>query len=182
MKKIISSLLSISLFFASTLSGEEKSYLKTKDAISENIKKYFDSSSDEQPSKFAETFYSDDVEVQINDVIIKGKENYIKRLKMIHQELIKDMKFEKLHIHTNYFSNEAIAWDGKTFGEIRPNEKTIWTNAWATLTGTGRVTKKKISFNIHMDFRTSKGKVVQMLAFYDPSQMNEEIKALEASK
>ena len=101
---------------------------------------------------------------------------------MIHQELIKDMKFERLHIHTNYFSNEAIAWDGKTFGEIRPNEKTIWTNAWAKLTGTGRVTKKKISFNIHMDFRTSKGKVVQMLAFYDPSQMNEEIKALEASK
>ena len=80
------------------------------------------------------------------------------------------------------FRMKRIAWDGKTFGEIRPNEKTIWTNAWATLTGTGRVTKKKISFNIHMDFRTSKGKVVQMLAFYDPSQMNEEIKALEASK
>ncbi len=88
MKKIILSKLSISLLFSSKLSGEEKSYLKTKDAISENIKKYFDSSSDEQPSKFAETFYSDDVEVQINDVIIKGKEQYIKILKVLHPELI----------------------------------------------------------------------------------------------
>ena len=60
------------------------------------------------------------------------------------------MKFEQLHIHTNYFSKEALAHDGKTFGEIRPEEQTVWTNAWATL-----------SFN---RFSNIKGKVVEMLA------------------
>ena len=182
MKKIILSILSLSLFTFSSWAEEEKSYLKTKDEISMNVKKYFDSSSDDDPSKFAENFYAEDVEVFINDLVIKGKKNYIERLNKIHKKLIKNMKFEQLHIHTNYFSKEALAHDGKTFGEIRPEEQTVWTNAWATLTGIGRVTEKKISFNIHMDFRTSKGKVVEMLAYYDPTQMNEEIKALEGSK
>ena len=182
MKKIILSLFSISLFTFSSWAEEEKSYLKTKDAISMNVKKYFDSSSDDDPSKFAENFYAEDVEVFINDLVIKGKKNYIERLNKIHKKLIKDIKFEQLHIHTNYFSKEPLAHDGKTFGEIRPEEQTVWTNAWATLTGIGRVTEKKISFKIHMDFRTSKGKVVEMLAYYDPTQLNEEIKALEGSK
>jgi hypothetical protein len=35
---------------------------------------------------------------------------------------------------------------------------------------------------MHMDFRTSKGKVVEMLAFYDPAQVQAEMKALEATK
>lgn len=35
---------------------------------------------------------------------------------------------------------------------------------------------------MHMDFRTLDGKTVEMLAFYDPAQMNAEIEALEASK
>ena len=54
--------------------------------------------------------------------------------------------------------------------------------------------KIKISFNIHIQLNVleqtlqelglfdPRDTVVQMLAFYDPSQMNEEIKALEASK
>ena len=183
MKKIILSIFSISLFTFSSWAEEEKSYLKTKDAISMNVKKYFDSSSDDDPSKFAENFYAEDVEVFINDLVIKGKKNYIERLNKIHKKLIKDMKFEQLHIHTNYFSKEALAHDGKTFGEMHPNEDTtIWTNAWGTLKGVGRSSNKPISFRIHMDFRTVKGKVVEMLAYYDPTQMNEEIKALEASK
>ena len=118
----------------------------------------------------------------INDLVIKGKKNYITRLNKINKELIKDIKFEQLHIHTNYFSKEALASDGKTFGEVHPNEDTICTNAWGTLTGVGRSSNKSISFRIHMDFRTVKGKVVEILAYYDPTQMNEEIKALEASK
>ena len=81
-----------------------------------NVKKYFDSSSDDDPSKFAENFYAEDVEVFINDLVIKGKKNYIERLNKIHKKLIKDMKFEQLDIHTNYFSKEALAHDGKTFG------------------------------------------------------------------
>ena len=92
------------------------------------------------------------------------------------------MKVEKLHVHTNYFSSEALTSEGKTVGEISPDEDVVWTNAWGTITGVGRVTNKKISFKMHMDFRTSKGKVIQMFAYYDPTQMNEEIKALEASK
>ena len=92
------------------------------------------------------------------------------------------MKVEKLHVHTNYFSSEALTSEGKTVGEISPDEDVVWTNAWGTITGVGRATNKKISFRMHMDFRTSKGKVIEMLAFYDPTQMNEEIKALEASK
>ena len=55
-------------------------------------------------------------------------------------------------------------------------------NVWGTLKGVGRSSNKQISFRIHMDFRTVNGKVVEMLAYYDPTQMNEEIKALEASK
>ncbi len=41
---------------------------------------------------------------------------------------------------------------------------------------------KKVSFRIHMDFRTSKGKVVEMLAYYDPTQRNAEREAIEAAK
>ena len=182
MNKTILSILSIGLFTFSSYAEEEKSYLKTKDAISMNVKKYFEVSSEED-TKFAENFYADNVEVFINDLVIKGKKNYITRLNKINKELIKDIKFEQLHIHTNYFSKEALAHDGKTFGEMHPNEDTtIWTNAWGTLKGVGRSSNKPISFRIHMDFRTVKGKVVEMLAYYDPTQMNEEIKALEASK
>ena len=182
MNKAILSIVSISLFTFSSYAEEEKSYLKTKDAISMNVKKYFEVSSEED-TKFAENFYADNVEVFINDLVIKGKKNYITRLNKINKELIKDIKFEQLHIHTNYFSKEALAHDGKTFGEMHPNEDTtIWTNAWGTLKGVGRSSNKPISFRIHMDFRTVKGKVVEMLAYYDPTQMNEEIKALEASK
>ena len=181
MNKIILSILSIGLFTFSSYAEEEKSYLKTKDAISMNVKKYFEASSEED-TKFAENFYADNVEVFINDLVIKGKKNYITRLNKINKKLIKNIKFEQLHIHTNYFAKEALAHDGKTFGEVHPNEDTIWTNAWGTLTGIGRSSNKPISFRIHMDFRTVKGKVVEMLAYYDPTQMNEEIRALEASK
>ena len=48
--------------------------------------------------------------------------------------------------------------------------------------GVGRTTGKKVSFRIHMDFRTSKGKVVEMLAYYDPTQRNAEREAMEAAK
>ena len=181
MKKIILTLLSLSLIHCSLNAEEEKSYLRTKDEISTKIKKYYEEMSKEN-IKFAENFFSEDVEVSINDLNVKGKKNYIARLNTIHKKLFKDMKVEKLHVHTNYFSSEALTSEGKTVGEISPDEDVVWTNAWGTITGVGRATNKKISFRMHMDFRTSKGKVIQMLAFYDPTQMNEEIKALEASK
>jgi len=181
MKKIILTLLSLSLIHCSLNAEEEKSYLRTKDEISTKIKKYYEEISKEN-IKFAENFFSEDVKVSINDLNVKGKKNYIARLNTIHKKLFKDMKVEKLHVHTNYFSSEALTSEGKTVGEISPDEDVVWTNAWGTITGVGRATNKKISFRMHMDFRTSKGKVIEMLAFYDPTQMNEEIKALEASK
>jgi hypothetical protein len=181
MKKIILTLFSLSLIHCSLNAEEEKSYLRTKDEISTKIRKYYEEMSKEN-IKFAENFFSEDVEVSINDLNVKGKKNYIARLNTIHKKLFKDMKVEKLHVHTNYFSSEALTSDGKTAGEISPDEDLVWTNAWGTITGVGRVTNKKISFKMHMDFRTSKGKVIQMFAYYDPTQMNEEIKAHEASK
>lgn len=181
MKKIILTLFSLSLIHCSLNAEEEKSYLRTKDEISTKIRKYYEEMSKEN-IKFAENFFSEDVEVSINDLMVNGKKNYIARLNTIHKKLFKDMKVEKLHVHTNYFSSEALTSDGKTVGEISPDEDLVWTNAWGTITGVGRVTNKKISFRMHMDFRTSKGKVIQMFAYYDPTQMNEEIKALEASK
>ena len=181
MKKIILTLFSLSLIHCSLNAEEEKSYLRTKDEISTKIRKYYEEMSKEN-IKFAENFFSEDVEVSINDLMVNGKKNYIARLNTIHKKLFKDMKVEELHVHTNYFSSEALTSDGKTAGEISPDEDLVWTNAWGTITGVGRVTNKKISFKMHMDFRTSKGKVIQMFAYYDPTQMNEEIKALEASK
>ena len=161
--------------------GDEKSYLRTQDDISKNIAKYFEEVSKENIA-FAETFYGDEVEVFVNDLVVNGKEAYLVRLNRLHKVLLKDMTMEKLHVHTNYFSSEALAWDGETFGEVRPDEQTIWTNAWGIVKATGRVTNKEIEFRIHMDFRTSKGKVEEMLAYYDPTQLNAEIAALEASE
>ena len=153
-----------------------------KGAISKNIAKYFEEVVSKENIAFAETFYGDEVEVFVNDLVVNGKEAYLARLNRIHKVLLKDMTVEKLHVHTNYFSPEALAWGGETFGEIRPDEPTIWTNAWAAVKATGRITNKEIEFRIHMDFRTSKDKVVEMLAYYDPTQLNAEIAALEASE
>ncbi len=162
-------------------SGGEKSYLRTQDAISKNIRKYFEEVPKENIA-FAETFYGDEVEVWVNDIVVNGKEDYLARLNRIHKVLLKDMTVEKLHVHTNYFSPEALTMEGKTVGEMNPGEETIWSNAWAIVNATGRVTGKEITFRMHMDFRTLKGKVVEMLAYYDPTQLNAEIAALEASE
>ena len=74
MKNIIILLLSVSIFICPLNAEEEKSYLKTRDAISMNVKKYFEAASKED-IQFAENFYADNVEVYINDLIIKGKKN-----------------------------------------------------------------------------------------------------------
>ena len=158
---------------------DERSILRTKDEISKKVIKYFDSATDGD-LKYAESFFGNDVEVMINKIKVNGKKAYIERLTKIQKVLFKDMKFIDLHVHTNYFSDEALASNGKTFGDLRP--KTIWSNAWAELQAVGRITKKKVTFPIHFDFRWENGKAVEMLAYYDPTAMNEEIAALEESK
>ncbi len=158
---------------------DEKSILRTKDEISKKVIKYFDSASDAD-LEYAESFFGNDVEVMINKIKVNGKKAYIERLTKIQKVLFKDMKFIDLHVHTNYFSDEALASNGKTFGDLRP--KTIWSNAWADLQAVGRITKKNVTFPIHFDFRWENGKVVEMLAYYDPTVMNEEIAAFEGSR
>ncbi len=158
---------------------DEKSILRTKDEISKKVIKYFDSAFDGD-LKYAESFFGNDVEVMINKIKVNGKKEYIERLTKIQKVLFRDMKFLDLHVHTNYFSDEALASNGKTFGELR--SKTIWSNAWAELQAVGRITKKNVTFPIHCDFRWENGEVVEMLAYYDPTVMNEEIAALGESK
>jgi len=162
------------------IDNDENSVLRTKDEISKKVIKYFESTSMEDFT-YAESFYADNVEVSINKIKVSGKKAYIERLKKIHKVLFKDMKFLDLHVHTNYFSDEALASNGKTFGELR-SSKTIWSNAWANIEAAGRLTNKKVAFPIHCDFRWENGKVVEMLAYYDPADMNAEISALEESK
>jgi hypothetical protein len=181
MKQII---LSISLFsFLSSVGfcqEEEKSTLRTKDALSQKAADFFAAMSRGDQDFFA-SFFAENVEVHVNDITVTGKQAYLARLQKITTVIFANMTFEKLHVHTNYFSPEALAFNGKTFGEVRP-EPSIWTNAWATNHAVGRTTQKKSSVEMHIDFRWEGEQVVQMLAYYDPTFMNEEIAALEASQ
>ena len=170
-------IITITIFCALMSFGQgEKSFLRTKDEISMKVRKYFAPSLD---LPFVNEFYAKDLTVFINDLKIEGKENYLKRLQMIHDDFFKDIKMENLHVHTNYFSPEALTGDGKTMGEVNSEKQTIWSNAWGTFTGIGRVSGKKVSFRMHRDFRTKNGKVIEMLAYYDPAQMNAEIEAFK---
>lgn len=174
-KRII--IITISMFFTLvSLGQDEKSFLRTKDEISMKVRKYFAPSLD---LPFVNRFYGKDLTVFINDLKIEGKENYLKRLQMIHDDLFKDIKMENLHVHTNYFSPEALTGDGKTMGEVNSEKQTIWSNVWGTFTGIGRVSGKKVSFRMHMDFRTKDGQVIEMLSYYDPAHMNAEIEAFK---
>ena len=100
MKSITLLLIGLFLVVPSLLAAEEKSYLQTRDDISMKVHKYFESTSDES-SSFAESFYGEGLEVYINDLHIKGKDEYLKRLDVIRDQLFKDIKFEDLHVHTN---------------------------------------------------------------------------------
>ena len=181
MKKIVLSLALVSLLAGAAFYQEEdKSILRTNDALSQKARGFFVAMS-KGDTDFFESLFADDVTVEINNVTINGKKEYIERLKRITTVLFEEMTFERLHVHTNYFSPKAIAFDGKTYGEIR-SESTIWSNTWTKNRATGRTTKKTSTVPMHLDFRWENGKVVKMLGYYDPSFMNQEIAALEASK
>ena len=181
MKLIPLFLIAFGLISSSLFGEEEKSYLRTKDDISMKVRKYFKSISTGDID-YAAAFFGEGLEVHVNDLSLTGKAEYLKRLENTTTQLFKDIQFKDLHVHTNYFSSEALTEKKKTFGEYRPTEQTIWTNSWAVFMGVGRTTGKKVSFRFHIDFRTSKGKVVEMLAYYDPTQWNAETEAMEAAK
>ena len=79
---------------------DEKSFLRTKDEISMKVRKYFAPSLD---LPFVNEFYAKDLTVFINDLKIEGKENYLKRLQMIHDDFFKDIKMENLHHQYSFY-------------------------------------------------------------------------------
>ncbi len=154
------------------------SKLKSRDKLSEYVIQYFNSAFSGS-YKIANELLAKDVAVFINDIKIDGKENYIERLKKIQEELFKDIKFNELHVHTNYFSKNGHSWDGMTWQDVRPTP-TIWSNAWADVLALGRNTGSEIKFRMHADFRWENNQIVEMLYYYDPSQLNKEMESQAA--
>ena len=136
MKLIPLFLIAFGLISSSLFGEKEKSYLRTKDDISMKVRKYFKSISTGDID-YAAAFFGEGLEVHVNDLSLTGKAEYLKRLENTTTQLFKDIQFKDLHVHTNYFSSEALTANGKTFGEYRPTEQTIWTNSWAVFMAWG---------------------------------------------
>lgn len=160
--------------------AEGRSDLRTRDALSQKARKFFKAfAADDR--KFLNEIFTDDVEVKINDVTVNGKEAYLARAHHIVDDLFKKLNFGKLHVHTNYFSNKARAFDGKTFGEVREGP-TVWTNAWFDLGAVGRTTQREQVVRDHVDLRWSDGKIAEMLVYGNPSFMQQEEAAFDAAR
>ncbi len=157
----------------------DHSLLRTTDQLSLKAREFFSALSNKN-FEFFESFFADTVEVHINGLTINGKEEYIKRLKKISQDLYVEIEWKWLHSHTNYFAPDAIAWDGRTMAE-HTSAPTIWSNTWTICKTIGRTTGQESEMPMHLDFRWYNGKVIEMLGYYDPTTMNEEIAAWEAA-
>ena len=83
--------------------AEGRSYLRTRDPLSRKAAKFFTAIS-RNDTKFLNDFLADNVVVKINNVVINGKRAYLARLNRLTKILFKDIAFEDMHIHTNYFS------------------------------------------------------------------------------
>ena len=157
--------------------AEGRSHLQTRDPLSEKTRAFLKAFADDD-RKFLGKVFADDIEVWINDLKVSGKKAYLERAHHIAHDLFKNIKFGKLHVHTNYFSSKARAFDGKTFGEVRESP-TVWTNAWFEFDTAGRTTDRKQIIRNHVDLRWEDGKIAEMLAYGDPSFMAEEQAALD---
>ena len=114
-----------------------------------------------------------DVIVFVNDLKVSGKDNYVERLRLI-QQAITDASLSNLHIHTNYFSKDGLASNGLTWNEVRATPS-IWSNCWAICQATSKKSGEPIDFRFHADLRWEDDKIVEMLFFYDPQQLNAEM-------
>ncbi len=160
--------------------AEGRSHLRTRDPLSEKTRAFLKAfAADDR--KFLDNVFADDVEVWINDVKVSGKKAYLARAHHMAHDLFKNIKFEKLHVHTNYFSSKARAFEGKTFGEGREGP-TVWTNVWFKFDTSGRTTARKANLRTHVDLRWQDGKIAEMLAFGNPSFMEEEQAAFESEQ
>ena len=156
---------------------EGRSDLRTRDPLSKKAGEFFAAVS-RNDAKFLEEFFADDVEVNVNNLIVTGKQAYLARLNRIINVLVKNTTFKDVHIHTNYFSPNALASNGQTVGELRLGS-VIWTNVWMEIHRVGRTTQKENVNRVHVDFRWENEKVVEMLVYGDPTFMNQEAAALE---
>ena len=148
------------------------SKLKSKDRLSLMAKKYLvDSIKGNFES--VDLFLHSDVEVFVNDLKIMGKDNYSERLRKIQNSIL-DPELKDLHSHTNYFSKEGLASNGLTWKEVRATPS-IWSNCWAVIQANGKRSGKEIEFRMHADLRWENDKIVEMLFYYDPKQLNAEM-------
>ena len=89
-----------------------------------------------------------------------------------------DAKWAWLHVHTNYFANDALGPDSLISEPVKTMPKgTIWSNSWTLCTMKGNYTGALAEIEMHLDFKWLNGKVVEVLGYYDPTYMNEEEKA-----
>ncbi len=160
--------------------AEGRSDLRTRDPLSKKARDFFKAfAADDR--KFLNEIFADDVEVWINDVKVTGKTAYLARAHHIAGDLFKKLSFDKLHVHTNYFSASALASDGKTVGELHDGP-VVWTNAWFELGAVGRTTNRQYVIRDHLDLRWEDGRIVEMLVYGDPSFMEEEEEAFQAAR
>jgi uncharacterized protein (TIGR02246 family) len=157
--------------------AEGRSDLRTRDPLSKKAGEFFVAVS-RNDEKFFAAFFSDDVEVKVNNLTVTGKQAYLIRLDHLINVLFKNITFEDLHIHTNYFSPNALASNGQTAADLGIGP-VVWTNAWMDIHRVGRTTGKENVSRVHVDFRWANEKVVEMFVYGDPTFMNQEAAALE---
>ena len=158
----------------------DRSELRTRDQLSKHAHEFFKAFA-HNDVKFLNEFFAEDVQVFINGTTVAiSRKDYLARVDHIVNTLYKNIRFEKIHVHTNYFSPNSLASDGQTFGDLRPN--TIWTNAWLDFGRIGRTTQREQVNGVHLDFRWENGKVVEMLVYSEATFMQEEEAALKSSR
>ncbi len=148
------------------------SKIKSRDNLSKNAEIYLHASIKGDTNQIDQLLHSD-IEVYVNDLKISGKEKYMERLAAIQQSL-SNPKLSDTHVHTNYFAGNGLAMDGIPWKEVRETP-TIWSNCWSTIEATGKKTGASLKFRIHADLRWENNKVVEMLFYYDPKQLNNEL-------
>ena len=148
------------------------SKIKSRDNLSKNAEIYLQTSIKGDTNQINQLLHSD-IEVSVIDLKISGKGKYMERLAAIQQSL-SNPKLSDTHVHTNYFAGNGLAMDGIPWKEVRETP-TIWSNCWSTIEATGKKTGASLKFRIHAALRWENDKVVEMLFYYDPKQLNNEL-------
>ena len=148
------------------------SKLKSKDRLSKLAEVYLESSI-KGDFEILKPLLHSEVVVFVNDLKIVGKEKYLERLREIHNS-IEDGDVDDGHFHTNYFAKSGNAFNGLSWREVR-STPSVWSNCWATVTANGKGNGNEIQFRIHADMRWENEKIVELLFYYDPNQLNKEM-------